>query len=64
MENQNYRKARIEAGIKAEKAAVELGISLTTLYNWEKGATSPGADDLIAMANLYGVKVDYLLDFH
>lgn len=61
MANQNYRRAREEAGIKAERAAAELGVSITTLFNWERGDTSPDADKLVLMARLYGRKVDYLL---
>lgn len=57
----NYRKARTEAGIKAEQAASSLGVSITTLFNWERGDTSPDADKLIEMAKLYGAKTDYLL---
>lgn len=61
MSQQNYRKAREEAGVRAERAAAELGVSITTLYAWERGETSPDADKLVEMANLYGKKVDYLL---
>lgn len=61
MAQQNYRKAREDAGIRAERAAAELGVSITTLYAWERGETSPDADKLVNMANLYGAKVDYLL---
>ena len=61
MSQQNYRKAREDAGMKPERAAAELGVSITTLFNWERGDTSPTADKLIDMANLYDKKVDYLL---
>jgi len=61
MKEQNYRKAREAAGIRAERAASELGVSISTLFSWERGETSPNADKLIAMANLYGKKIDYLL---
>ena len=61
MADQNFRKAREEAGIRAERAAAELGVSITTLYSWEKGLTSPDADKLVEMTKLYGSKVDYLL---
>lgn len=57
----NYRKARVNAGIRAENAASELGVSITTLFSWERGDTSPSADKLIEMANLYNKKIDYLL---
>jgi len=61
MEKQNYREARKNAGISPERAAAELGVSITTLFNWERGETSPDADKLMVMANLYGAKIDYLL---
>lgn len=61
MKEQNYRKAREGANIRPERAAAELGVSITTLFNWERGETSPDADKLVAMAGLYDVKVDYLL---
>lgn len=58
---QNYRKAREDAGIKAERAASELGVSITTLFNWERGDTSPNANNIRDMAVLYGVSADYLI---
>lgn len=61
MENQNYRKARVEAGLSGERAAVELGVSISTLYAWERNDTSPDADKLVLMSKLYNKPVDYLL---
>lgn len=61
MRVQNYRKAREDAGVRPERAAAELGISITTLFSWERGETSPNADKLVDMARLYDKKVDYLL---
>lgn len=61
MNEQNYRKAREEAGIKVEQVAVKLGVSVTTVYNWERGETNPDADKVRAMAELYKVSPDYLL---
>jgi len=61
VENQNYRKAREEAGVKAERAAAELGVSITTLFNWERGDTNPDADKVKDMARMYNVTSDYLL---
>lgn len=58
---QNFRKAREAACIKAERAAVELDVSITTLFNWERGDTAPDAYKLRDMAQLYGVSTDYLL---
>lgn len=61
LQEQNFRKARKDAGIKVEQAAVELGVSVTTLLNWERGDTKPDADKLAAMAKLYHTSADYLL---
>lgn len=61
MRQQNYRKARRDAGIKAEVAAAQLGVSLSTLFNWERGDTNPDANKVKEMAEMYGVSADYLL---
>lgn len=61
MKEQNYRKAREEAGVRPERAAAELGVSITTLFSWERGQTSPDADKLVTMSRLYDTKIDYLL---
>ncbi len=61
MNEQNYRKARVDAGFKPEQAAAELGVSITTLFNWERGDTNPDADKIKAMSSLYKVSSDYLL---
>lgn len=61
MQHQNFRQARKDAGVKPEQAASELGVSITTLFNWERGDTKPPADKLILMAKLYGTTADYLL---
>ena len=56
-----YREARKGAGIRPETAASKLGVSITTLLNWERGDTVPNADSIANMAKLYGVTTDYLL---
>lgn len=61
MDKQSYRKAREAAGIRPERAATELGVSISTLFNWERGDTSPDADKLRCMAKLYKVSADELL---
>ena len=39
----------------------QLKIPYTTYVNYEKGAREPSSEMLIAMANLYGVTVDYII---
>ena len=57
----NYRRARQDAGIKPERAAADLGVSITTLLNWERGDTKPDAEKIVEMARMYGVTTDYIL---
>ncbi len=61
MQEQNYRKARKDAGIRLEQAASAFGVSVTTLLNWENGKTSPNAQNIKDMAELYRVSADYLI---
>lgn len=61
MKEQNYREAREKAGIKAEQAAVELGVSISTLFNWERGDTAPNANNIRDMSLLYGASANYLI---
>lgn len=56
-----YRDARKVAGVKPEIAAASLGVSITTLYSWERGDTAPSAGSIVAMAKLYRTSTDYLL---
>lgn len=58
---ENYKFARERKGLTAQKAATLLGISITTLSNWETGRTSPTAPMLIELCNLYGCSADELL---
>jgi transcriptional regulator with XRE-family HTH domain len=61
MAEKKYRDARKMAGIRAEEACTKLGVSITTLYNWENGITTPDANKLREMALMYGVSADYIL---
>lgn len=56
-----YREARHAANIRAESAASEMGVSITTLLSWERGVTKPNAENIRDMARLYKVSSDYLL---
>lgn len=56
-----FREARKMKNLKAIEAAALLGVSQPTLSAWEGGRKSPTIDNLLAMAELYGVTTDYLL---
>ena len=53
--------ARVNADLKLEEAAKELGITKNTLISYEKYRTIPTMDIGMAMARLYGVSVNDLI---
>lgn len=61
MSEKKYREARKNVGLKPEEASASLGVSITTLYNWENERTQPDANNIKDMARLYSVSTDYLL---
>lgn len=55
------QKLRKERGLSQEQLADELGISRQAVSKWERAESSPDTDNLICLAKLYGVSLDYLL---
>jgi transcriptional regulator with XRE-family HTH domain len=60
-EMMSYREQRIEAGITVTQAAAALGVSRTTINNWETGKKKPTADNIVKMSEVYGCTTDKLL---
>lgn len=56
-----FREAREKAGLTVLQAARQLETSTATVYNWEKGAYTPGARKLPKIAKLYGCTIEELL---
>lgn len=54
-----YRKAN---GYSQEELAEKIGVSRQAISKWERSESSPDTDNLIALANLYGVTIDELLN--
>lgn len=50
--------ARVNAGLRQKEVAKIIGITPTTLGNWEKGATCPDMGNAQRLAELYGLKTD------
>ena len=48
-------------GYTAYKVSVETGIAQSTLSDWKKGKSTPKADKMQKIADLFGVSVDYLM---
>lgn len=51
---------RVNAGYSQKKASELLGISNTTLCNWEKGKTFPDQPMIEKICKLYGVTYDMI----
>ena len=63
MEKMNLKTARKRAGYPTQSEVAErLGLTVTTLSNYETGKTSPKHSTAVKMAELYGVPLD-MLDF-
>ena len=56
-----FREARQMKKLTAGEAAERLGVTKAALSSWESGKKSPTVENLIGMAELYGVTTDYLL---
>jgi transcriptional regulator with XRE-family HTH domain len=55
------KRARQEAGFTLQKAAKELGVSVTTLWRWEAGRQTPSIEKIRELAELYGVSAGRLI---
>ena len=54
-----YRKAN---GYSQEELAEKIGVSRQAISKWERSESSPDTDNLIALARLYGVSIDELIN--
>jgi len=52
------RTIREERGIRPEALAVGIGRAMNTIGNWERGDSTPNADDLAALAEFFKVTLD------
>lgn len=56
-----FREARKKAGVSGVKAAYELGVSVTTVYGWERGIYTPTSKRLPEIAKVYKCSIEDLL---
>jgi transcriptional regulator with XRE-family HTH domain len=52
--------ARVNSGLNQSEFAREMGVSLATVTNWEKGRTEPDATQLRKISQLSGIPMDYI----
>lgn len=48
-------------GVSQKELAAFMGVSIQTLFNWENGLFQPSIDNLIKLADYFGVSLDYLV---
>ncbi|MBR3235249.1 MAG: LexA family transcriptional regulator [Atopobiaceae bacterium] len=53
---------RIQAGLEQEDVAQAVGVSRSSVSHWERGATQPRHDKIIALAKLFGVHEQVFFD--
>jgi transcriptional regulator with XRE-family HTH domain len=53
---------RINAGLSIKTVASTLGLARSTIWQYEAGKRKVSFDTLIALAKLYGCKVDDFID--
>ena len=57
----NIEAERARAGMTKEGLATALGVSPSTVKNWQSNKTKIPASKIVAMATLFDVTTDYLL---
>ena len=62
MLNEKIKSLRKQHGYSQQQIATKLHITQGAVSQWEVGATVPAADQLSALATVFGISVDELLD--
>lgn len=57
----HYKEIRKQVGMTAQEVATRLGVSISTLFSWESGKTSPDSTFVVLLARLYGCTADELI---
>lgn len=56
------RELRTKKGLTQHELATLLGVSAQTILNWENGIYEPKIKQLIQLADIFNVSVDYLIE--
>ena len=59
--NNRIKECRKAAGMSQKYVSMTLGLAGQSISNWESGKTKPTNENLVRLASLFGVTVDYLL---
>ena len=60
-DNLTLKSCRIIAGVKAEAIAEAVGVTVDTVYKWEKGRSFPNAPQMVKIIKFFAEK-GYALD--
>ena len=58
---ERLKECRVQAGYTQKYIALTVGVAMPTVSQWESGIKSPSVENLVRLADLYGVTVDHLL---
>lgn len=61
MDFNNLKLFRKKNGFTQEQVAEKLGVSRQAVAKWERGDTLPDIENVVALADIYGVTVDSLV---
>ena len=59
----NIRAVRKEKKLSQVELGKAVGVSRSTIANWEKGKTSPATTYILKLANFFNITTDYLLGY-
>lgn len=52
--------ARVNAGMNQQEFADKIGVSKSTIFNWEQGVSEPTASQLRKLSEVTGIPMDYI----
>ena len=59
--SQRLKELRMERSVGQVALAESIGVSKAVVSMWETGKREPAMTSLIALANFYGVSIDYIV---
>lgn len=59
--SERIRELRLEHGMSQDAVGKIIGVKRYSVYSYEKGLNYPEARGLIALADYFGVSIDYLV---
>ena len=55
------KQLREAAGMKQYELAAKVGVKSSSVFKWENGVGFPSAENLMVLADIFGVSTDYIL---